>query len=452
MCKKALVLFFAFLFSIESMAAVVSDNDGSAFITKAEFDSLKNNFQAQLDNYNSTIDNKIDNAIASYLSGINLGREELKENVYVSFKTKTGQSIKNLKWSNSSTFYLNLADLDSNRGDTQKILQTIEWYQAFSTQGGHQVLIGPPINETKENRIEVGNGTNIIGWGEYAPSCKVQAEVVRPKWDTGSFFSWAPTATDKFAPAMRKQTQISQVVSYSTSNYYIELNVIKYLETLPTDLTSFDMDMIQIAPLSTSKEATLPPAPRATDADFEWVDGNEYGENKYHTDRLRTQYTDAPTNWTKTRETHYGATTIPAVGGTFFNNLEARWFRICDYNILSFDQIDSKYGFQCPMKCGLPISNVIEFKDGDKLVLNIKGSLSNGYLVPYVSQTPSDTWNGAKSNYMIDKYAITAGIDKKIELEIDHSGTYYVFAVWLPNTACVMPEVTINRVITNSSI
>ncbi len=70
MCKKALCLIFAFLFSINSFAAVVSDNDGSAFITKAEFDSLKNNFQTQLDAYNSSIDNKIDNAIASYLAGI----------------------------------------------------------------------------------------------------------------------------------------------------------------------------------------------------------------------------------------------------------------------------------------------------------------------------------------------------------------------------------------------
>ena len=60
------------------MAAVVSDNDGSAFITKAEFDSLKNNFQSQLDSYNSSIDNKIDNAIASYLAGIKTEKTETK--------------------------------------------------------------------------------------------------------------------------------------------------------------------------------------------------------------------------------------------------------------------------------------------------------------------------------------------------------------------------------------
>ena len=38
--KKALCLIFALIFSIDGFAAVVADNDGSAFITKAEFDAL----------------------------------------------------------------------------------------------------------------------------------------------------------------------------------------------------------------------------------------------------------------------------------------------------------------------------------------------------------------------------------------------------------------------------
>ena len=54
---------------------MVSDNDGSAFITKAEFDSLKNNFQNQIDQYNTSIDSKIDGAIASYLAGIKVSKE-----------------------------------------------------------------------------------------------------------------------------------------------------------------------------------------------------------------------------------------------------------------------------------------------------------------------------------------------------------------------------------------
>ncbi len=75
MCKKALVLFFAFLFSINSFAAVVSDNDGAAFVTKAEFEALKDNFVEQINNYNKSIDSKIDGAIGSYLAGINLAKK-----------------------------------------------------------------------------------------------------------------------------------------------------------------------------------------------------------------------------------------------------------------------------------------------------------------------------------------------------------------------------------------
>ena len=75
MGKRALCIIFALLLSMNSFGAVVSDNDGSAFITKTEFDSLKNNFQNQLDQYNSSIDNKIDAAIASYLAGIKISKK-----------------------------------------------------------------------------------------------------------------------------------------------------------------------------------------------------------------------------------------------------------------------------------------------------------------------------------------------------------------------------------------
>ncbi len=79
MFKKALCLSFALLICINTFAAVVSDNDGSAFITKAEFDSLKNNFQSQIDQYNTSIDSKIDGAIAAYLAGIRVTTTETYE-------------------------------------------------------------------------------------------------------------------------------------------------------------------------------------------------------------------------------------------------------------------------------------------------------------------------------------------------------------------------------------
>ena len=60
--KRLMALFLVLIFCIESFGAVVSDNDGSAFITKAKFDSLKNDFQSQIDQYNTSIDSKLDGA------------------------------------------------------------------------------------------------------------------------------------------------------------------------------------------------------------------------------------------------------------------------------------------------------------------------------------------------------------------------------------------------------
>ena len=78
--KRYIALILVLLFSIESFAAVVGDNDGAAFITKAEFDSMKNDFQSQLDRYNSSLDNKIDGAIASYLAGVGIEKRTLIKN------------------------------------------------------------------------------------------------------------------------------------------------------------------------------------------------------------------------------------------------------------------------------------------------------------------------------------------------------------------------------------
>lgn len=73
--KKIAFVFIAFVFVINTLSYAVSDNDGSAFITKSEFDALKSNFQSQIDTYNSGIDSKIDSAIASYLNGIRISNE-----------------------------------------------------------------------------------------------------------------------------------------------------------------------------------------------------------------------------------------------------------------------------------------------------------------------------------------------------------------------------------------
>ena len=60
-------------------AAIVSDNDGSVFVTKAEFESLKDDFASQVANYSDSIDKKIDGAIASYLAGISVAKKTTEQ-------------------------------------------------------------------------------------------------------------------------------------------------------------------------------------------------------------------------------------------------------------------------------------------------------------------------------------------------------------------------------------
>ena len=68
--KRAAWLVLLVLISINNFAAIVSDSDGSVFVTKDEFENLKSNFNVQIDRYNSSIDTKIDGKISDYIKGI----------------------------------------------------------------------------------------------------------------------------------------------------------------------------------------------------------------------------------------------------------------------------------------------------------------------------------------------------------------------------------------------
>ena len=120
--KRLLALFLVVLMSIESFAAVVSDNDGSAFITKAEFDSLKNNFQAQIDQYNTSIDSKIDGSIASYLAGINMAKQKSLDLPITNYNE--------MKWIRDKFYlygrYKHFTSKTSYTGPT-----TNEWYEPY---------------------------------------------------------------------------------------------------------------------------------------------------------------------------------------------------------------------------------------------------------------------------------------------------------------------------------
>ena len=104
--------------SIESFGAVVGDNDGAAFITKAEFESLKNDFQTQINRYNTSLDSKIDGAIATYLAGVTVAKTyEIKPYV---------QNYTDMWWVNEYKIYGKWRKWTSKTEKTEKT--TNEWF------------------------------------------------------------------------------------------------------------------------------------------------------------------------------------------------------------------------------------------------------------------------------------------------------------------------------------
>lgn len=80
--RRISAIFIILASTFNALAVAVSDNDGSAFITKAEYDSLKNDFQTKIDSFNTSIDSKIDDAISRYLAGIVVSKnKELASNI-----------------------------------------------------------------------------------------------------------------------------------------------------------------------------------------------------------------------------------------------------------------------------------------------------------------------------------------------------------------------------------
>ena len=112
------------LFVNINFAAIVSDNDGSAFITKNEFEALKSDFASQITSYNNSIDGKIDGAIAAYLAAM-VKKKIVQNNNYADIEKK-----KKLIWTSlnnySNTSFVGLSEIDI--AHTERYLQgSVVW-------------------------------------------------------------------------------------------------------------------------------------------------------------------------------------------------------------------------------------------------------------------------------------------------------------------------------------
>ena len=145
--KRLLSLFLVVLISINSYAAIVGDNDGAAFVTKAEFDSLRNTFDAQINQYNSSIDNKIDGAIGSYLAGV-----KTNDKPYVMMDDVKGSIGQDLRFRNTKSVGVNFS--------TQYIVNKEKTYSYKFT---NKDLAGWKFEGSIANILSDYNGLRMVG-------------------------------------------------------------------------------------------------------------------------------------------------------------------------------------------------------------------------------------------------------------------------------------------------
>ena len=122
--KQKLAWVLIVLMSINTFAAVVGDNDGAAFITKAEFESLKNDFQSQINRYNSSLDDKISGAISTYLAGVKVARTVKQKNLVDGYN--------DMWWQRDLWFYGPYWTWQ--RVETNPVMTAEDWYEPFFEQ------------------------------------------------------------------------------------------------------------------------------------------------------------------------------------------------------------------------------------------------------------------------------------------------------------------------------
>ena len=183
-------------------AAAVSDNDGSAFISKSEFDSLKANFQAQIDSYNTSIDGKIDAAIAAYLAGIKISAQSIKPIIFqdaaeygvISIDSKNPidycYGIPRLQNDTSQTRFYPGAQITSS-GNTTGLVMIRKWKQPTKpTSGTRSRHFATKSVITKLVQDETTKTNSIAQWEGYRKECddlvKSLSVVRDTSWQTGS--------------------------------------------------------------------------------------------------------------------------------------------------------------------------------------------------------------------------------------------------------------------------
>ena len=177
--KKILILLFTFLYSISTFASIVDNNDGAAFVTKAEFEDLKMSFNEQIERYNNSLDNKIDGVISDYLAGVRVIKKENRKKLirgtdhWLMYNTSDyPQYVDGKPYASGFTAQGN-AGLRTDGGQDTVLYVGIKHQgnSSYATNGGFKKhIVGRPSKNATKN----GNELYVAEWqGYYKNECEL---------------------------------------------------------------------------------------------------------------------------------------------------------------------------------------------------------------------------------------------------------------------------------------
>lgn len=209
--KKCIVVLLVLLLTFENYAAIVSDNDGSAFVSKAEFDALKNNFNEQITRYKDSIENKIDGAIAAYLAGIKLAVYEKKD-----FVLKSWKKVTQLNYVPSVTWQVPSLSLYMAMNES---LTTTDWYEV--SYANETITYDRPESNKQVificdagNELTTNNGPTNVTWKGRSINYKDKLTVSLQGDNTSGYYQGV-TGSD---------IRVYYWARFGTGGYYSDLN------------------------------------------------------------------------------------------------------------------------------------------------------------------------------------------------------------------------------------
>ena len=99
--KRNIAVFAIVLMSINTFATTAS-NDGSSFVTKAEFDNLMIGFNDRMNEYQAALNSKIDQAVSGYIAGMSAQAVLTLDNYAKLASDSNVNNIKFVKWATPS--------------------------------------------------------------------------------------------------------------------------------------------------------------------------------------------------------------------------------------------------------------------------------------------------------------------------------------------------------------